>query len=241
EPEGRAEAAASPEPEGRAAVEEVGGVVEEVRWGNITVSVPGDSHMTYARLGSAPEAIARGIMGPVVLLGTDESLLIIDAQTGEVVYDDVLPAERAAFDAVLATVEVVEAEVAAEPGAPWPYGSTPPTTPRKQWDSISFLPPDARAGISVQPVDVDSVGPGPPWGGPYINVSNSRSQMWVTWYGVVLLTGGGELTLDQFIEADPSLLTGIHPDDREAFQRFAQTIEVSPLPTPNPGRAGQTP
>ena len=218
-----------------------GGEVEEVRWGSITVSIPADSDMGYSRLSSAPEAIARGIMGPVVLLGMDESLLIIDAQTGQVVYDDVLPGDRAAFDAVLATVQVVEAEVVAEPGAPWPYGSTLPDTPRKQWDSISFLPPDARAGISVHPVDVDAVGPGPPWGGLYVNVSNSRSQMWVTWYGVVLLTGGGELTLAEFVEADPSLLTGIHPDDRQAFQRFARTIEISPLPTPIPGRAGQTP
>jgi len=177
----------------------------------------------------------------MLVLDTDESMLIIDAQTGEVVYDDVLPAERAAFDAVLATVEVVEAEVAAEPGAPWPYGSTPPETPRKQSNSISFLPPDPRAGISVGFMDVDFLGPGPPWSGPYIRVFNGRSQMHVSWYGQVLVTGGGEFTLDQFVEADPSLLEGIHPDDREAFQRFARTIEISPLPTPIPGRAGQTP
>jgi hypothetical protein len=225
-----------------------GAEAQQVRWGNVTVTVPSDSDLHYGRLGSAPQAVAQGIMGPMLLLGMDESLLIIDAQTGRVVYDDVLPAERAAFDAVLATVEVVEAEVATDPGAPWPYGSTPPDTPRQGYGArsglgpaISYLPPDPRAGINAGIMEVDAAGPGPPWSGPWIIVVNGRSKMWVTWYGVVVISGGGELTLDEFAEADPSLLTGIHPDDREAFQRFARAIEIRPWPTPTAAPEQQAP
>ena len=93
---------------------------QQVRWGNVTVTIPGDSHIYYAQLQSAPQALAQGVMGPVLMLSTggDKSLVVIDAETGQVVYENVLPAERAAFDAILATVQVVEAEVAAEAAPP---------------------------------------------------------------------------------------------------------------------------
>jgi hypothetical protein len=215
--------------------------VEEVRWGNVTLTVPGNSDMYYSRLPSAPQAVAQGIMGPMLLLETDESIVVIHAETGEVIYESVLPAERAAFDAVLATLEVGEAEVAAEAVAPWPYSSTPPNTPRQQWDPFSFILPDPAAGISVQPMDVLFIEPRPPGSNEVIGVFNTRSQMGVNGAGEVYVPGGSTFTLAEFVEADPSLLEGIHPDDREAFQRFAQTMEISPRPTPIPAPDEQTP
>jgi hypothetical protein len=214
--------------------------VEEIRWGNVTVSIPADSDVDYAPMSSAAQAVAQGIMGPMLLLTTGKSDVLIDAETGEVIHENVLASERAAFDAVLATVEVVETEVAAEAGAPWPYGSTLPSTPRQQWDPFSFIPPDPGTGISVQPMRASFALPGPPWSGPYIKVFNTRSQMWVSWYGEVTLIEESTLSLAEFVEADPSLLEGIHPDDRAAFQRLAETIEISPRPTPAAAPQEQT-
>jgi hypothetical protein len=212
--------------------------VEEIRWGNVTVSIPADSDVDYAPMSSAAQAVAQGIMGPMLLLTTGKSDVLIDAETGEVIHENVLASERAAFDAVLATVEVVETDVATEPGAPWPYGSTLPSMPRQQ-GTISYIPPDPGAGISVQPMHLDFIGPGPPWSGPYIKVFNSRSEIVVSWYGEVDIAGG-RFSLAEFAEADPSLLEGIHPDDRAAFQRLAETIEISPRPTPAAAPQEQT-
>jgi len=213
---------------------------QEVRWVNVTVSISTDSDIHYARMSSAPQAVARGIIAPMLLLTTGKSDVVIHAETGEVIHDNVLAAERAAFDAVLATLEVGEAEVAAGAGAPWPYSSTLPSTPRQQ-GTISYIPPEPGAGISVQPMHADFIGPGPPWNGPYIKVFNSRSEMFVSWYGEVSLIGGDRFSLAEFVEAEPSLLEGVHPDDRAAFQRFAQTIEISPYPGPTPALEEQTP
>lgn len=207
---------------------------QEVRWVNLSLTIPADSDIHYARMSSAPQAVAQGIMGPVLVLttGGDKSLVVIDAETGQVVYDDVLTAERSDFDAVLATVEVVETDVSEEAGAPWPYGSTLPSTPRERWGPITYIAPDPGAGISVDMLKVDYAEPQPPGSTTAIRVFNGRSQLHVTGAGDLSVTGGGQFTLAGFIQAEPALLEGIHPDDREAFQRFVQAVELSPPPTP---------
>ena len=90
-------------------------------------------------------------------------------------------------------------------------------------------------------MEIDYPLPGPPWSGPYIRVFNTRSQMHVSWYGEVSVTGGSTFSLAEFVEAEPSLLEGIDPEDRAAFQRFAQTVEVSPVPAPTAARAQRSP
>ncbi len=98
---------------------------QEVRWGNVTITIPGDSTIAYGRMEHVPwiepemDPRIHGLRPGIVLTtGMDDSVVVIDAETGEVVDDRVLPAERAAFDAILATLEVVETEVSDEPGAP---------------------------------------------------------------------------------------------------------------------------
>ena len=218
---------------------EAGAQAQRVRWGNVTITIPADSEIYYARLSWAPQSMARGITGLVLALGTggDRSLVIVDATTGEVAYDDVVPAERAAFDAVLATLEVATTDVAAEPSAPWPYGSTLPDTPRQRFANISWVEADPGSGISVHTQTVDFVGPQPPGKNSVIRIFNGRSQIHVDGSGRVLVTGGGEFTLAGFLEADASALQGIDPDDRGAFQRFVQATEVGPPPTPPPSEA----
>jgi len=212
---------------------EAGAEAQRVRWVNVAITIPADSDIYYARLSSAPESMARGIMGPVLALGTggDRSLVIVDATTGEVVHEDVLPTERAAFDAILATLQVAETEVAGEPGAPWPYGSAVPNTPRQEFENISYVEPDPASGISVQPGKAYLLGPQPAGRGSFIRVFNGRSQVGISGIGEVFVTGGSEFSLDQFTRADASLLEGIHPDDRAAFQRFAEGVQIGPPPT----------
>jgi len=208
------------------------GETQLVRWRNVTIAIPVDSDIYYARLSSAPQAMARGVAGPVLELGSrgGASLVIVDATTGEVVYDDVEAVERAAFDAVLATLELVSTDVGAGAGAPWPYGSELPDTPPRRWGNISWVEPDPTSGISVQFGTADFIEPQPPGSGSFIRVFNGRSQIHINGAGAVLVTRGGEsseFTLAGFLRADAGALAGIHPDDREAFQRFAQAVEVS--------------
>ena len=180
---------------------------QQVRWANVTVTIPPNSDIHYGRLTSAPQAAAQGITGPVLLLttGGDRSLVIIDAETGEVVHDDVLAAERGAFDAVLATVDVAEAEVAAEAAAPWPYGTALPSTPRRMEGRISYLEPDPASGIVAGPIyrysqDGPSV---------VLRFYNTRSVRFV------------DAETGEFIED-----LAMHPDDREAFDRLLAEIRV---------------
>ena len=68
-----------------AALNQVEREAQEVRWVNVTIIIPADSDMHHARMTSAPQAIAQGIMGPMLLLTDGEkSLVLIDAQTGQV-------------------------------------------------------------------------------------------------------------------------------------------------------------
>jgi hypothetical protein len=90
-------------------------------------------------------------------------------------------------------------------------------------------------------MDVLFIEPRPAGSNSVIKVFNTRSQMGVNGAGEIYVPGGSTFTLAEFIEADPSLLEGIHPDDRAAFQRFAQTIQISPPPTPIPAPEEQTP
>jgi hypothetical protein len=217
---------------------------QEVRWGNVKITISANSKIAYSRMEHVPwiepdlDPRIHGLRPGIVLTtGMDKSVVVIDAETGEVLDDRVLPAERAAFDAIVGTVEVVETAVNEEPGAPWPYGSTLPNTPRERFGPITYVPLDPGAGISVHSLIGDSFEPQPPGATSSLRVFNGRSQIHVDGAGRVFITEGDEfieLTLAEFTQADPSLLEGIHPDDRQAFQRFVDVIELVPMPTVTP-------
>jgi len=184
---------------------------QQLRWANVTVSIPPQSDIHYGRLTSAPQAAAQGVTGPVLVLttGGDKSLVVIDAETGQVIHDDVLADERAAFDAVLGTVEVVQAQLAggpaAGPDAPWPYGTTLPTTPRRMEGQISYLEPDPASGIAAGPMyRYGSDGPS-----VVVRFYNTRSVRLVD-------AETGELFED----------LAMHPDDRDAFDRLLAEVRV---------------
>ncbi|MCJ7511181.1 MAG: hypothetical protein MUP14_09905 [Dehalococcoidia bacterium] len=176
----------------------------QVRWGNVTVTIPSDSDIFYVREKSGIQ-----MAGPVLELATSglESMVVIDAETGKVISDDVLASERAAFDAVLATVNVGQPQTAAGASAPWPYGATLPSTPRIQLGSISYLAPDPASGIAISIIQSSSFRPGT--SSTALVFYNTRSQRWVD-------AETGELIRDD----------AMHPDDREAFDRLLAQVKV---------------
>lgn len=141
-----------------------------VRWGNVTISVPEGSDVIVAREFEGPE-LNPPDGGPVLVLfkreSFPESLLLIDAETGEVLQDIIQAADRAAIDEVLATLKVSEQDIVR---APWPYGETPPDVPRETWGRITFIPPDPASGITVRLLVND---PGP----LSLNITNGRSTL----------------------------------------------------------------
>ncbi|MCJ7511182.1 MAG: hypothetical protein MUP14_09910 [Dehalococcoidia bacterium] len=183
----------------------------QVSWGNVTVTIPSGSDIQDLRLMDDPPAEAQGFTGPVLkLIGSGhESVVTIDAETGKVVRDDVLASDRAAFDAILATLTVGQAQTAAGASAPWPYGATLPSTPRRQLGPITFVEPDPAAGIAISIVEYDGLEPNT--SGSSVEFYNTRSALWID-------AKTGELESD---------LSAIHPDDREAFDRLFAQIEVA--------------
>jgi len=184
---------------------------QQVRWGNVTVTIPSDSDIQRVRVRSDPQAAVEGIMGPVLKLITSghQSVVIIDAETGRVIRDDVLASERAAFDAVLATLKVGQPETTSGAGAPWPYATALPSTPRRVPGPISYLEPDPASGIAIDYVHYDAFRPGR--SGSLIVFYNTRSEL-------VVDAETGELLGDN----------AIHPDDREAFDRLLEeTVKIA--------------
>jgi len=83
----------------------------------------------------------------------------------------------------------------------------------------------------VQPISVDFIEPQPRGSNSVIGVSNGRSRIGIDGAGRVFVNDHGDFTefsLAGFLQAAASTLDGIHPGDREAFQRFAQAVEIGP-------------
>jgi hypothetical protein len=147
-----------------------------------------------------------------VKLGNNDamSVVMIDANTGEVAYQDVRPQHQTAVDQLLGSVRIEGADavdVADLPGAPWPYGATPPTTPRRSWGNITFLEPDPASGIVVW----IGMGDGPEGGGSFLEIRSDRSHRFID-------AETGQIMVDTEDRVDER--------DREAFDRFTTSIEV---------------
>jgi hypothetical protein len=187
---------------------------QQVRWGNVTVTIPSDSDIFYVREKSGIQ-----IAGPVLELATSrhKSVVIIDAETGKVIRDDVLASERAAFDAVLATLKVGQLETTSGAGAPWPYGTTLPSTPTRVSGPISYVAPDSASGIVIDYIQYDAFGPD--GSGSVLVFYNTRSELAID-------AETGELLSD----------VPMHPDDREAFDRLLAQVRVADQLWPDGGQ-----
>ena len=180
--------------------------VQVIRWVNVTVEVPEDSGLVVTRdfWGEKPRTPAI-IISPLEKVETG---VVIDAETGAVLFDKVRPQDRAVIDAVLKTVRVSPLDRST---APWPYSGEPPNVPREEVGSITYTPPDPAAGISVTVQIGDGIADGRDArpGSGTIAVTNGRSA-----FGIDAATG-------EVYEETARIL----PEDKEAFDRFLSSLQ----------------
>lgn len=203
-PPGGEGAGATPTPEVEATPEQEGEAeAVRVRWGNISLEQPPSDSEFYVGRWFNHGGIPGGRRVPVVhLMKRDIAVhVIIDAETGQVLHDTVGPEERAAFDAILATLRIEGEEISA-----WPYGLVKPDVPRSTVENISYLEPDPASGIVAGVVYADF---GPDGSQTILRFQNVRSM--------------------RDIDADTSEILPdrlMHPDDREAFDRLTAEVKV---------------
>ena len=146
----------------------------------------------------------------------ETSIVFIDATTGDLVFEDVRPQDREAFDAVLATLRFE----GPDPPNIWPYSGSPPEERRQQMGSITYIEPDPASGIKVGGILSDF---GPQGGGTFLTISNSRSRITFD-----TDTGGIVAPDEAATDLDKASTDSVDPMDRAAFGRFASTIELIP-------------
>jgi len=130
------------------------------------------------------------------------SSVLIDAETGAIVREEVLPEDRAAIDEVLRTLKVGPLDRAT---APWPYSAElPADLPRETAGGMSFLRPDPASGIHLTGGLADP-------GGEFIGITNGRSTV------VIGLDSTGSLDVDS---------AHVVPEDREVLERWASQVKL---------------
>ena len=180
------------------------------RWVNVTVEVPEDSGLVVSREHAgmtAPHPFL--VIHPV---DKRESLVAIDAETGEIAKDVVEIEDRAAIDAVLQTVKVSPFDPKT---LPWPYNGEPPDTQRLATRDVTYIEPDPAAGIQI---DFGMADPG----GDFLEVNNGRSLVFIS-----IDTGT--------YQWEPDFLV---TEDKEVLERFVLAVEYKrePLRQYLPGR-----
>jgi hypothetical protein len=198
---------------------EAGAETQRLRWGNITIVMPApsDTDDLYASQewyspgmyspDFSPDASTPSI--PALRLtkgeGLDASWVVIDADTGEIVHQEVQPEDQGAFDAVLATIQMPNTELAPQASAPWPYGAALPATARLSWGKITYVEPDPASGMVVRH-GLGDFGARGPVNLLWISSANSS---------VEINADTGEVGMNLVAEGD-----------REAFDRFMSEMRV---------------
>lgn len=205
--------------DGNQAEVEVEGV--RYRWGSVSIEVPprtSPEDIAVSRHEGLPDIYSPspGIRVPglrifkQVVVGDhiEGSDVYVDATTGEVVYEDVRPEDRAEFDAVLATLGLE----GPEPPDIWPYSGSPPDGPRERLGNILFVQPDPASGIRLLLVHSDFVEAN----ALSLIISNARSVRYIDAQTGQVIIDDGERVFDQVDERD-----------REAFDRVTSSIELT--------------
>ncbi len=181
------------------------------RWVNVTVAVPQGSDV-YVVQTSYPPEVNPPDGGPVLTLARDtnpsdefSSSLLIDAEDGTILRDNVLKEDRAAIDEVLGTLMVAPLDRAT---AAWPYkDEAPPDLPRERVGNISYIRPAPESGILVYGTLND------PGGTCGVSVTNGRS-------GVGVYVDEATRTLVTHTER-------LLPEDKPVFERYLATVKLS--------------
>lgn len=205
---------------GYTALNQAGAEGIRYRWASVSIEVPprtGPEDIVVNRHEGLPDAYSPspGTMVPGLRIFKDvvvgdhieSSNVYVDATTGQVVHEDVLPEHRAEFDAVLATLRLE----GPQPPDVWPNSSTPPEGPRQRMGNLLFVEPDPASGIKVGGILSD----GPQGSAITLTISNGRSKR-------VIDAETGQV----IVEDSERVLEQVDERDREAFDRFTSSIEL---------------
>jgi hypothetical protein len=186
------------------------------RWLNVTLRVSPASGIRVIR-GPAPAPLFPPNGGQVLELdiwaSDTGSSTLIDATNGQLIFENVRPQDRAAFDEVLASLEV--GPPMQGDARPWPYDSAEPQRAKVNDGntSIRYWEPDPAAGINVSygcgigPVQSGTSHPG---SGCFLRSDNGRSRRSID------ASSGGVIALDD----------KVLPEDVDAFDRFTESVEL---------------
>jgi len=181
---------------------------------NVAVLIPQGSKIEPSPQ-DAPAEVKPPSGGPAVQLLLDEnpsgsslSALLIDAETGAVLRDEVRPEDREAFQQVLQTLVVAAIDPAT---APWPYNGDPPAAALERLGSIAFIRPVPASGIQGYYGVSDSFDSSTTGGSQeYLRITNGRST------AIVKLTTAERATANEKISQGDAL----------AFVRYIASIRV---------------
>jgi hypothetical protein len=179
------------------------------RWVNVTVVIPEGSDV-YALLKHYGMDVNPPDGGPVLEIVRDAnpsdeyaSSLLIDADTGGILRDNVRDEDRQAIDQVFQTLAVSPLDLAA---APWPYkNEVPPDIRRDSAGGLSFVRPGPDTGLDVYIALSD------PGGVEVVGLRNGRS------VATAFLDSGGNLVKD---------LSHVVPADLPPFERWLAALRL---------------
>ena len=195
------------------------------RWVNVTIVIPEGSQIVLDRTFAAEANPPHG--GPVLKLFKSNpgmnSGAMIDAESGEILGDDILPEDQAAFQLILESIVVSPLQ---PKDAPWPYDGELPseslpiceignvavkaTICRARYQGrnggFSLIVPDPAAGISVYS------GIGDPGGDSFVGIQNGRSTAFIE--------------LDEATGKSATDVSLVLAEDQEIFSRLLSTLDT---------------
>ena len=179
------------------------------RWVNVTVVVPDNSELSVTQDSDPPGTIPPHV-GPVLKLSTHDSesgsssSVVIDAETGAILRQDVRPEHRSEIDAVLNTLTVSPLDIST---AKWPYsGELSADYPRETFGGMSFVRPAPDTGLVVGGAISDP-------GGPGLRITNGRS----SGVGVYVDDATGKLAVNTEY---------LLPEYEAVFMRWVDTVKL---------------
>ncbi len=186
------------------------------RWVNVTVVIPEGSDVFVSEEGVPPSIKppnggtalrimrVRYVYQPETLTEAElVSSVLIDAENGAILREEVLAEDRPAIDQVLQTLTVGPLNPAT---APWPYNGEPPSDlARESFGNISFIRPSPDSGLYVYTAIGD------PGGGAGIGAKNGRS------VALAYVDSAGRLVTDT---------THVLPEDVAVFDGWLTTVKL---------------
>ncbi len=149
------------------------------RWVNVTVVIP-DGLGLFVNPTAYPAEIKPPKGGPVLELRRYRfvngssliSSVLVDAENGVILAEDVRDEDRAVMDAIFMTMTVGPLDHAT---APWPYNGEPtPDLPRERFENSSYIRPSVATGLHVYG------GIGDPGAVAFVALKNGRSVAFVS-------------------------------------------------------------